>query len=198
MKRLIAGIILLMSSMSFAQIDSMITVKKSDLPLHVLQTIETKNRIENVGKWVGLGKEVGTAVQEGLGALTDEADKFSKTGVGKFTMFIIAFKILGYPIIQLVVGLFILLIGILVYAWYLFKYCKPTKCKHLKTYVDYTKPIPIEAREDNTGPDKKYTWVEENYETIEPDQGELDTRMSIGFVGFIVYVIICMFIIFVH
>lgn len=101
--------------------DSMISVPKRLVSVGVVQQIEaqnkideTKQKIETYGKWVGLGKEVGTAVRDGLGALTDETNKFSKTGVGKFTMFIIAFKVLGYPIIQFFFGMLIWIFGTIV------------------------------------------------------------------------------------
>lgn len=97
MKKLF-GLILLMSLSIFAQQDSMILVKKSDIPQNIVQKYENEQNIQKIGKWVELGKEVGTAMKEGLGALTNETDKFSKTGVGKFTMFIITYKVLGNDI----------------------------------------------------------------------------------------------------
>jgi hypothetical protein len=77
-----------------------------------------EKKIQRYGKWVGLGKEVGTAAREGLSALSDESNKFAETKVGKYVMFIIAFKILGYPITQLIVGLLIFFIGTTIFVIY--------------------------------------------------------------------------------
>lgn len=119
---------MLMFTLALAQEnDSLITVRKSLLPSNILQQVETQQKIESYGKWVGLGKEVGSAVREGLGALTDETDRFSKTGVGKFTMFIIAFKVLGYPIIQLLFGSTIWLLGTVIAVIFFFTCFLPKK-----------------------------------------------------------------------
>lgn len=71
--------------------------------LNKKQEIETK--IEKYGKWVGMGKEIGIAVNESLISLTETADKFANTKVGKFTMFIVAYKVIGTDILQLGFGI---------------------------------------------------------------------------------------------
>jgi len=60
-----------------------------------LKIAELEKKITTYGNWVGVGGEVGLAVREGLTAVVDVSDKFSKTDVGKFTMFMIAWKIMG-------------------------------------------------------------------------------------------------------
>ncbi|HON83817.1 MAG TPA: hypothetical protein PLI22_06785 [Caldisericia bacterium] len=62
MKKLF-GLILLMSLSIFAQQDSMILVKKSDIPQNIVQKYENEQNIQKIGKWVELGKEVGTAMK---------------------------------------------------------------------------------------------------------------------------------------
>lgn len=123
MKKLF-GLILLMSLSIFAQQDSMILVKKSDIPQNIVQKYENEQNIQKIGKWVGVGKEVGTAMKEGLGALTNETDKFSKTGVGKFTMFIIAYKVLGNDIMRIILGFMLTIIATSMFIWYFITNCK--------------------------------------------------------------------------
>jgi hypothetical protein len=118
-------IVFLFCSFLYAQDTSMILVKKSALPTAVLQQVQATQQIESLGRYVGLGKEIGGAIREGLESLTDVADHFSKTKVGKFTMFLIAFKVLGYPCIQLAIGLPLLLFGVIMYGIIIFKYCLP-------------------------------------------------------------------------
>lgn len=99
------------------QQDENITIKKSDLPPDLLKRIETDTKIKTYGAWVGMGKEVGTAVNEGLSALTKNADEFAKTGVGKFTMFMIAWKVIGWQLVHLAFGSFFFVVGIIIFLW---------------------------------------------------------------------------------
>ena len=98
-----------------------ITVDRSDLPPDLLKQIETKQqlerRVETAGKWAGLGREIGLAVNEGLQALTKTADDFSKTGVGRFTMFLIAWKVVGTDFLQLFFGTLFFLTGLVFFVW---------------------------------------------------------------------------------
>lgn len=168
------------TSILFAQQDSMIMVKKSDLPSNIVQKYETIEKVESFGKWVGLGKEIGTSVKEGLGALTEETDKFSKTGVGKFTMFMIAFKVLGYPIIQLFIGGILLFIGICIFVYYLLNYCK--EYKFSKKTIKH--------------PDNSIETTEEMVTLLQT--GELNARVGYGFLIFVGYVLITILITFIH
>jgi hypothetical protein len=109
-----------------------IVLKKKDLPPALLQQIETrqqvetlKQRIETYGSWVGLGKEVGTAMNESLGALTTQADTFSKTGVGQFTMFIVAWKVLGSDFLGVLIGVPLLVLATCIFVWSYRKTCLP-------------------------------------------------------------------------
>jgi hypothetical protein len=121
---LVCGLAFCASTQSNAQTnnqDETILVRKSDLPAEVVQQLQSKQqlaemsqKLETYGKWVGIGKELGTAVNESMSALTTQADKFSKTDVGKFTMFMVAYKVLGNDAIALVKRLIMIPIGIVV------------------------------------------------------------------------------------
>ncbi len=101
-----------------------IIVRKSDLPPEVLKNLESQKelaqmaqKIETYGKWVGLGKEVGVAVNDSLAALTDQSERFGKTNVGKFTMFIVAYKVLGKDAVGVVIGVPLLVVFLVIWVW---------------------------------------------------------------------------------
>ena len=84
----------LLSAGIYAQNDSMILVKKSLLPASVVAQSELESKLQSVGHMAGMGKEIGIAINDGLAAITDQTNRFSNTKVGKFTIIIIAFKVL--------------------------------------------------------------------------------------------------------
>lgn len=77
------------------------------------QIAELQKKIDTYGKWIGVGGEIGTAVKEGLTAVVDVADKFGNTNVGKFTLTMIAWKVIGKDVVQIVLGL--LFFGVLTF-----------------------------------------------------------------------------------
>ncbi|KKT29038.1 hypothetical protein A3I36_04745 [Candidatus Giovannonibacteria bacterium RIFCSPLOWO2_02_FULL_45_28] len=94
-----------------------VVVRKKDLPPDVLKGLEERQslavmakRIETYGKWVGIGKEIGSAVNESLSSITVQADNFAKTGVGKFTMFLVAYKVLGKDLLGMIIGVPLLVV----------------------------------------------------------------------------------------
>ena len=108
------------------QQEEKVAVPKSMLTSEQLQNIHAENlnqRIQTYGKWVGLGKEVGDAFNGAFSAFTDQTVRLSETKVGKFTMFIIAYKVLGRDLIQAIVGIPFFLLGIVVWIWIFWKNC---------------------------------------------------------------------------
>ncbi len=95
-----------------------IVVNKSDLTASQILKIESDARIaelqkkvDTYGKWVGVGGEIGTAIKEGLNAVVDVSDKFGKTDVGKFTMVMIAWKVIGKDAVRIVLGLLLIIVA---------------------------------------------------------------------------------------
>ena len=131
--------------------DDTLLIRKSDLPEGLVKELETKqqlavmkDKIETYGKWVGMGKEVGVAINESLSALTVQADSFSKTGVGKFTMFMVAWKVIGKDFIRFLVGVPLLITWTVLFVWLFRKNCitysvpskqNPDKSKEYKVVV---------------------------------------------------------------
>ncbi len=156
--------------------EEMVSVPKSQLTASQIATVEQDNlkrRIETYGKWVGLGKEVGEAVNGSLGALTKQADEFSKTGVGQFTMILIAWKVIGTDLIQFLVGVPLLLVGFVIWTYSYYKNCIPRR-------------VLKEERDIHDGGKVR------EYEADEPDKEEQFTH----FVVLLVWVVVCTLIIF--
>jgi hypothetical protein len=56
---------------------------------------KTDQLISTGSKWVGLGKEIAEAVNESAKGVALTASEFAETKLGKYTMFLIAYKVLG-------------------------------------------------------------------------------------------------------
>lgn len=106
-----------------------ITVNTSDLTPDQLAKIKAQQELETMqqkldtyGKWVGVGGEIGIAVREGLNSVVDVADKFGGTDVGKFTLVMIAWKVMGKDVVRIFLGL-IFLVAV---TWLIVKVYKNT------------------------------------------------------------------------
>jgi hypothetical protein len=79
--------------------DKLITEQKAQLAV-------AEKKIEQFGDWVGVGGEVGKAIEEGLSAVVNVADEFTGTDVGKFTMILVAWKVMGKDVVKILLGMF--------------------------------------------------------------------------------------------
>lgn len=100
-----------------SELSEKIVVNTSDLTVDQLAKIKAEQELASLqakfkayGKWVGVGKEVGSVVEESLMAVVDVADKFGKTDVGKFTLLMVAWKIMGKEAIRICFGVILLFI----------------------------------------------------------------------------------------
>lgn len=143
MKKLITLIGLLVS-ISFAQTKEISDEMFNTLPDSIKQKYnteqqlkETQNKVEAVKDMSQsaemIGKSIGSAMREGLGAITDETNKFAKTDVGKFTAVIIAWKVLGNDakhfidkVIYLAISIPFMIVFIVIW-WRSFRVCLPIK-----------------------------------------------------------------------
>src|SRR5690554_4850095 len=110
-------------SQETTQKPELITVNPNDLDPATLAKIKAKQaetefkaKVESYGTWVGIGKEVGVAVDEGLTAVTKHATAIADTKLGKVTMFIIAYKVIGQDIIQILLGLILWIILTIIFT----------------------------------------------------------------------------------
>lgn len=97
--------------------EELVTVPKSMLTPNQIQQAEMQSRLGKISEYAGLGQEIGIAVNEGLGALTDQATSFSETDLGLYVMFLIGWKVVGTDFVQLVVGIPFWIFATLVCLW---------------------------------------------------------------------------------
>ena len=104
MNKLLVILALLLTPISvFAQSDSLVTVPRSSLTQSQLATVEAKNIQEKAkayGSWVGVGREIGEAVNSSLSAISDNAAKFADTKIGKISMAIVVWKVVGSDVLS--------------------------------------------------------------------------------------------------
>ncbi len=112
------------------QSNDTVVVEEDDLTPDQLAKIQQKQvedsidqRIAHYGKWVGLGKEVGVAVDSSLSAITNQADHFSQTGVGKITIALVIWKVLGDQAVHILAGGVEFLIFLPIWVWSYRKFC---------------------------------------------------------------------------
>lgn len=132
----------LVATPAFAQTDNVQVdvTKLSAEELRVYQSLKQKQASsgisldkltpENVDKYAQMGKALGTAVNEGLSAVTKNVEQFSQTSAGKWLMVIISWKVMGNDAVglvekgvQYIVGIPLLAVGTLLFAWIMRKNC---------------------------------------------------------------------------
>lgn len=90
---------------SFAYADKTISDEDyNKLPQDVRSEIETKQNVQKLGEYAGLGKEIGTAVNESLKAIESSVVRVSNTDLGKTAIFIVCWKLLYKDFIGIFVG----------------------------------------------------------------------------------------------
>lgn len=97
----------------------LITVNAKDLTPDQLAKIKAEaevkaleSKLQTYGNWVGVGGEIGKGVKDALMAVVDVSDKFGKTDVGKFTLVMVAWKIMGKDVVRILLGLMFLTIAV--------------------------------------------------------------------------------------
>lgn len=100
--------ILVMTVITVSAQEKTYTLPESQLTTEQIKAIEQaelEKKLEQYGNWVGVGGEIGQAINEGLNSVVDVADKFGDTNVGKFTMYLIAWKVIGKDVIRILLGI---------------------------------------------------------------------------------------------
>jgi hypothetical protein len=114
MKKILFTIVLVfLFGLGYSQTkEERVTISKSELTIDQLKKLEEDEllkKLDHYGKWVGIGGEIGTAVRESLMGVVDVADKFGDTNVGKFTLVMVAWKIIGKDLIRIFLGVIFLI-----------------------------------------------------------------------------------------
>jgi hypothetical protein len=68
--------------------------------------------------YLGMGKEIGDAIKASLESVVEVSNKFADTPVGKFTLVILAWKMIGKDLLAVVLGLPLYIAGITLWVWF--------------------------------------------------------------------------------
>ena len=132
MTKLIA--VLLLSLGALCAQEGKVMVDEKDLTPDQLAKVKAQQTMTATSEYVKWGHEVGIAMNETFAALTDNAAKFAKTDVGKWTMFLVSWKIMakdilsvGNKVIGYLIGIPFLVIGLLICLRSYWHVCVPRR-----------------------------------------------------------------------
>jgi hypothetical protein len=131
-------------SVATAQEPERVLIEKSELTKSQLSKLKGHEIVQEVSQWAGVGKEVGEAVDAGLGAVVDQADRFGTTKVGTFTLILIAWKIIGRDFTNIVFGSLGWIIFLCIFIW---------------SYRRMALPRRIVTKDESSGKDKVKEWI---------------------------------------
>lgn len=102
-------------------------VQKADLAIQAAKMradkTDPKNTVEQVSAYVSIGKELGSGLAATAKEMGVAVNDFAGTPVGKFAMVMIAWKLLGVQVFQIVASIFFMLLALPFWAWAFRKYC---------------------------------------------------------------------------
>ena len=95
------------------QADRVLTEEQwNQLPSETREKINFQKSSESADKWANIGKQIGIAVNECLNAIEKSAQRISNTRLGRVAIGIVIWKLLYGDILQIVVGIFLLVLSI--------------------------------------------------------------------------------------
>lgn len=135
MKKIALIFVMMLATFSYAQV-TLTQEQINKLSPEVQSALKAANteqqittQIETVSKYAGMGKEIGTAVNESLKAVSSTVVDLSETKVGKITMALVVYKVIGTDILQLFIGILWITI-ILIVSWKIYRNnCERTMLK---------------------------------------------------------------------
>lgn len=132
MKRALFLAVLTLTTTLFAQQEKQIQVPESELTeqqkaKYLNSKVETK--VQETHAWVGIGKEVSEAVNGSLSAVTTQTNNFAQTGVGKVTMALVVWKVVGDQGVHILGGVIEILIFLPVWIWSYRRTCMSFRLK---------------------------------------------------------------------
>jgi hypothetical protein len=89
--------------------EEMVTVPRKYVSSEGLNQAKSSSAIS---PYLGMGREIGEAVKGGLESVVDVSNRFADTPVGKFTLFMVAWKVIGRDLLGVVLGLPLYILGI--------------------------------------------------------------------------------------
>lgn len=115
MKKLFISAILCLASLTGQIQAQSVTITQeqyNNLPADVKRQIDQQNAINVIGKWAGLGKEIGEGVNGALTAIEGSATRVSETTIGKTAIGIVVWKFIAKEAIRFIIGILFIIIGV--------------------------------------------------------------------------------------
>lgn len=117
MKNFILMLLMLIVPVSLFAQEKTYSVPESQLTQDQLKKLKGTDIKENVHAWAGVGKEVGEAVNNSLQAITTQTNNFAQSGVGRVTIALVVWKVLGDQLIHILGGLIELIVFLPLWVW---------------------------------------------------------------------------------
>lgn len=135
-------VLLLFQTMALAQQnEETVSIPRSQLTeQQKAQYAQDKTR-----SWVGMGKEIGEAVNSSMQAITTQSNNFAQTPVGKLTVLIVIWKVVGDQLLHVVGALLELLIFVPIWIW---SYRRTCMTRRNKTGKDTWQVVEYQPRGD--------------------------------------------------
>ena len=114
----ILACMMFMPIVGVSQDTSMVLVPKNTLTAQQKQVVE----VQSAREWVGLGKEVGEAINSSLSAVTEQTSKFADTKIGHLTMALVVWKVIGSDLVRLIAGALLFIVIFPIIIWSMRKY----------------------------------------------------------------------------
>jgi hypothetical protein len=81
--------------------------------------VRAENQQSLQSPYLGMGKEIGDAVKASLESVVEVSNKFSDTPVGKVTLVILAWKMIGHDLLGVLLGLPLYIAGMVLWVWFM-------------------------------------------------------------------------------
>lgn len=106
--------------------DGLTPIQKAELQMKHAELLEksgSEKNVEKVREWAELGQSVGVALVATAKELGIAVDDFAQTGVGKVTIGVLVWKIMGKEVTRVVVSIIYLISGVWLWNVYFRKMC---------------------------------------------------------------------------
>lgn len=98
-----------------------------------LQLIDTKAKVETARGYLGLGKEIGIAVNDAMSAITDQGNRFANSDLGRFVKWIIIYKLFKNLVLAILTIILTWIFYVGFNVWIFFTYRRDAVA-HLNNY----------------------------------------------------------------
>lgn len=120
---------------------------------------QTQAAVQRYGEWVGLGRELGSAIDGGLTAVEKHADSIANTKVGTLTMFLITYKVIGTDVIQVVGAVLFSVLWVPIYAFAFWRIAIPKRVLGEEVYNPDNGKLVKKIYKQEGGYDDDMQWV---------------------------------------